>query len=123
MANVIILLILVLVCIHAVRSYMKRLAHGCCGAGGDEEEKVKVRDKNPAHYPHSVTIGVDGMTCKHCKLRVENALNSEEGVWAQVNLQEKTAQVRMKTPIPEEELRRIIRRAGYTAVSVDKISQ
>lgn len=114
MANVIIILILVLVCIYAVRSYMKKLAHGCCGAGGDEEKKVKVSDKNPEHYPHCVTIGVEGMTCSNCKLRVENALNSEEGIWAQVNLKEKKAQIRMKTLIPEDELRRIVSRAGYT---------
>lgn len=113
MANVIIVLILVLICIYAVRSYMKRLAHGCCGSGGDEEKKVKVRDKNESHYPYCVTIGVDGMTCSHCKLRVENALNSEDGIWAKVNLKANNARVYMKTLISEDDLRRIIRRAGY----------
>lgn len=118
MANVIIVLILVLICIYSVRSYMKKLTQGCCGAGGDEEKKVKVRDKNPEHYPHCVTIGVEGMTCSHCKARVENALNAEEGVWAQVNLKEKKAQVRMKNALSEDELRRIISRAGYTFTGV-----
>lgn len=118
MANVIIILILVLVCIYAVRSYMKKLAQGCCGAGGDEEKKVKVQDRNPDHYPHCVTIGVEGMTCGHCKLRVENALNSEEGVWAQVNLKENSAKVHMKTLLSEDDLRRIIGRAGYTFTGI-----
>lgn len=118
MANVIIILILVLICIYSVRSYMKKLAHGCCGAGGDDEKKVKVRDKNPDHYPYCVTIGVEGMTCGHCRLRVENALNSEEGVWAQVDLKGKKAQVHMKTQFSEEELRRIISRAGYTFTGI-----
>lgn len=114
MANVIIILILVIICIYAVRSYMKKLAHGCCGSGGDEEKKVKVRDKDESHYPYCVTIGVDGMTCSHCKLRVENALNSEDGVWAQVNLKANSARVHMKTLLSEDDLRRIISRAGYT---------
>jgi len=113
MANVIIVLILVLICIYGVRSYMKKLAHGCCGAGGDEEKKIKVKDKNPANYPHCVTIEVEGMTCGHCKLRVENALNSQEGVWAKVDLEKKTAMVRMKQLLPEDELRRIVSHAGY----------
>lgn len=122
MANVIIILLLVVICIYAVRSYMKKLASGCCGAGGDAEKKIKVADKNPDHYPHCVTIDIDGMTCGHCKLRVENALNAEEGVWAKVNLEAKNALVYMKNAISEDELCRIIGRAGYvvTAVRTEK---
>lgn len=116
MANVIIILILVLICIYSVRSYMKKLAHGCCGSGGDEEKKVKVHDKDESHYPYCVTVSIDGMTCSHCKLRVENALNSEDGVWAKVNLKANTAQVHMKALIPKDDMSRIISRAGYTMV-------
>ena len=54
------------------------------------------------------------MTCSHCRERVENALDQEEGVWAQVNLKEGSAVVRMKRELSREELERIIRRAGYT---------
>lgn len=39
-----------------------------------------------SHYPYCVQIGIDGMTCNHCKARVENTLNSEDGVWAEVDL-------------------------------------
>ena len=85
-----------------------------CGAGGDAQKRVRVRDKNKEHYPYCVKIGVDGMTCSHCRERVENALNQEEGVWAQVNLKEGSAVVRMKRELSREELERIIRRAGYT---------
>lgn len=118
MANVIIILLLVLIGIYAVRSYMKKLASGCCGAGGDPEKKIKVSDKNPDHYSHCVTIGIDGMTRGHCKLRVENALNEQEGVWAKVNLEAKNALVYMKQAIPEDELRRIISKAGYLVTDI-----
>lgn len=118
MGNAIIILILVLICIYAVRSYMKKLSSGCCGAGGDAEKKIKVKDKNPDNYPHCVTIDIDGMTCGHCKTRVENALNGQEGVWAKVNLEAKNALVHMKHPIPEDELRRIIGKAGYVMTGI-----
>lgn len=113
MANAIIVLLLVLIGIYSVRSYMKKLRSGCCGGGCDVEERIKVRDKNPENYPYTVTIDIEGMTCGRCKTRVENALNGEEGVWAQVNLRENQAQVRMKRLISEAELRKIISRAGY----------
>lgn len=36
----IIISVLVVVCFIAVRSYVKKLAHGCCGGGGDKEQKL-----------------------------------------------------------------------------------
>ena len=49
-----------------------------------------------SHYPYCVQIGIDGMTCNHCKARVENTLNSEDGVWAEVDLSQNLATVHMK---------------------------
>ena len=114
MANVIIVLILVAICAYGIKSYMKNVSHGCCGTGGDEEKKIRVQDKHAEHYPYCVKVGVDGMTCSHCKLRVENALNEKEGVWAQVDLKDKSATVRMKQSLSEDEIRTSISRAGYT---------
>jgi copper chaperone len=34
-------------------------------------------------------VQIEGMTCEHCKNRVENALNRLEGVSAKVNLKKK----------------------------------
>lgn len=118
MTNVIIIAIIVVICALGVKSYAKKLTHGCCGGETDTEKKVRVKDKKPEHYPYSVVIGIEGMTCSHCKQHVENALNSGEGVWAEVNLKEGSAVVRMKNQLPEEELRRIITRAGYTMTGV-----
>jgi hypothetical protein len=86
MSTAIIVAVLLGVCILSVKSYAKRLSHGCCGGGdSDAPKKVKVADKNKKDYPYCVTVEVDGMTCNHCKARVENALNSCNGVWAEVN--------------------------------------
>ena len=62
--NIVAILILVVVCIFAVRSCLNKKAHGCCGSG---EAKLKVRDKNPDHYPYTAEISVEGMTCSNCK--------------------------------------------------------
>ena len=57
---------------------------------------MKVRDKDKSHYPYSRLLKVDGMSCGNCASHVENALNSLEGAWAQVDLEKGEALVRMK---------------------------
>ena len=61
---------------------------------------------------------VDGMVCANCATRVENALNSLEGVWANVNLSGGFADIRMKQKIQPEELRRAVKESGYIAYSI-----
>lgn len=118
MANVIIVVILIFICVFAVISYSKKLSQGCCGAGGDKEKKIRIKDKNVSNYPYYVKIGIEGMTCNHCKMRVENALNSNEGVWAEVDLSKKSAFVRMKKRLSDEELCGIITKAGYAVIEI-----
>lgn len=113
--NIVAILILVVVCIFAVRSCLNKKAHGCCGSG---EAKLKVRDKNPDHYPYTAEISVEGMTCSNCKMRVENAFHERGTMWASVDLKSGTATVRMKEPATEEQLENLVKRAGYTATSV-----
>lgn len=118
--NIIAVVILAAVCIFAVRGCLKKKAHGCCGSGGTV--KLKVRDKNPDHYPYSAEITIEGMTCSNCKLRVENAFHETGKMWAQVDLKSGTARIRMKEPATEEELSNLIARAGYQVTAV-KLNQ
>lgn len=69
-----------------IRSYKKKLASGCCGASDESVKKNKVTDKDKSHYPYEKTLVVDGMVCKNCSARVENALNSIDGVWAEADV-------------------------------------
>jgi copper chaperone CopZ len=117
MSTAVIVVLLVVICVFSIKSYAKKLSHGCCG-GGDGEKRVKVRDKNKAGYPYCVTITIDGMTCNHCKARVENALNSHDGVWAEVNLTKKKAVVRMKERLTDDELKSCITLEGYTVKEI-----
>ena len=80
MANAIIIVVLVLICVFAVRSYCRKLKQGCCGGGGDQVRKTGPEDRDLSHYPYTYQIGIDGMTCRNCEARMENALNRQDGV-------------------------------------------
>lgn len=122
MANAVIIVLLIIIAVFSIKSYAKKLSKGCCGAGGDSTKKIKVKDKNIANYPFCTVIGVEGMTCVQCKLRVENALNGWDGVWAEVDLGKKSVLVRMKKELSDDKLRGIITSAGYGVTEIKKIS-
>lgn len=70
------------------------------------------------HYPYQVTLTIDGMTCSNCSRRVENALNSLDGVWAKVDLGERKADVRLKQAPDNDALRHAVQDVGYTVLSI-----
>lgn len=121
MGTTIVILILLVIIVLALGSIKKRIKYGsaCCGTHDAAPKKVRVRDKNKAHYPYTATLAVDGMHCSNCARRVENALNSTEGVWAKVNLETKSVLVRSKNQLNEAELARIISKAGYTLIKME----
>ncbi|MCK4904244.1 MAG: heavy-metal-associated domain-containing protein [Candidatus Marinimicrobia bacterium] len=56
---------------------------------------------------------VEDMTCKHCKMTIENKLNSLKGVTnVSVNIDEKT--VGVDGDVNAEKIEDAIREAGYT---------
>lgn len=120
MTSAVILVILAVICGYGVYSYVHHLRYGggCCGKRDAPDKKVKVADKNKSHYPHTVYLRVDGMTCGNCVRRVENGLNRVDGVWATVELSKHLATVRMKRPIPDEELKRTVKDTGYLVLEV-----
>ena len=120
MASVIILLVLAVICGYGVYSYVHHLrcGGGCCGEREAPDRKVKVGDKNKSHYPYTLYLKVDGMTCGNCVRRVENALNRLDGVWASVEMDRHMATVRMKEILPEETLKKAVKDAGYLVLQV-----
>lgn len=117
MDAMIVLLIVSVIGVYSVKKYRDNMKYGCCSSGGYKEKKKPVADQNRDHYPFIRTLTIEGMTCKNCSIRVENFLNKEEGVWAQVDLKKNTALVRMKTDRTEE-LEGIVKRAGYTVTDM-----
>ena len=122
MGTAIISLILIAIVICAIFSIRKRIKYGsaCCGTHDAGPKKVRVRDKNKSHYPYTYILTVDGMHCSNCANHVENALNSKEGVWATVKLEDNTVLVRSKNPLEWDDLSPLISHAGYTLIKLSK---
>lgn len=65
-------------------------------------------------------IKIEGMSCEHCKKRVEDALSAISGVSsAKVNLKEKEAVVSLKEEVSDEILKNAVKEAGYEPKSVE----
>lgn len=115
MGNLLVFLLLFLLAGWAVRAAARRAKRGggCCGEHESAVAKSGPRDRDKAHYPYETTLLIGGMTCENCARKVENALNSLDGVWAAVQVDSGTARVRCKQPPDENALRRAVRSAGY----------
>jgi HAD ATPase, P-type, family IC len=83
---------------------------------GDVSRETNSKDAQT--HTVSTTLVVDGMTCAHCKKRVEDALIAIPGVVsATVDLSTNTAIVESKQNIPASEFNRVITDAGYILIS------
>ncbi|MCI7691146.1 MAG: ATPase P [Oscillospiraceae bacterium] len=119
MTTAIIIVLLVGACVMAVKSYAKKLSHGCCGEGGDKERKLtKTADLPDCKYRYTVKIG--GMICKNCAAKIENAFNRQVGIFAQADYKSGIAEISAKEPLPEIVVRQRIVGLGY---SVEEIKQ
>ena len=118
MGTTIVIFVLAIIVVCAILSIRKRIKYGsaCCGTHDAAPKKIKVKDKNKTHYPYTYTLTVDGMHCSNCARRVENTLNSKEGVWAKVNLENKSVLVRAKSQLKWEDFSTLITKAGYTLI-------
>ena len=63
-------------------------------------------------------LTVEGMTCDHCRARVEQALNALPGAAAQVDLNAKTATVTLTASVSDKQLTHAVEEAGYTVSSI-----
>ena len=117
MSTVIICLILCVIIFFAIKSMKKRTTSGCCGSG-DSLKRIKVKDRNKAHYPYKPALHVSGMHCQNCTIRVENAFNQKEGYWAKVDTNKNEVTILSKTEHPTSELIDIVLAAGYQASAI-----
>lgn len=116
MADFVIIGILIILIIIGIRSGIKHFKGegGCCGGGSS----VKVKRKKLKQVVKQRTVVIDGMTCEHCKARVESRLNSLDGVFAKVNLKRKTAVVSMEKDVEDEVIKKAIENAGYEVIEI-----
>lgn len=121
MGTIIICILILLLAVFSIKSYCKKLSQGCCGAEGDGTEKRLCKKKTAQQADwYTFELGIEGMVCKNCAIRVENAFNRLDDVWAKVNLSNHTALVQTKEKLPETQLRAIVREAGYRVTSISE---
>lgn len=65
------------------------------------------------------TIKIEGMSCGHCAVTVEQALDKVDGVHAKVNLRHKEAKVKMDNDVSNEVLKKAVEDTGYEVVSIE----
>ncbi len=118
MVTAIICVVLGIICIIAVRTYAKNLAHGCCGGDGDSVKKIGSADSDKSHYPYEKLVKIEGMTCKNCAARVENAFHKLDGTCANVNLGKQQLTLLTKDEISDAEIKRIVAETGYLAKEI-----
>lgn len=62
---------------------------------------------------------IEGMTCGHCQKRVEDALNSIDGVKAEVDLAAKIANVEAEDKVDNDVLKDAVTEAGYDVTGIE----
>ena len=120
MSNLIVIVVLLLIVAWAVKESAKHLhgEGGCCGGGGDEVKHVKPQDTNVNDYDHVYRMDIEGMHCKNCAMRIENAFNEQPDCMAKVDLAGKFARIYTKKPVEEVVLKQTVWRAGYEPKTV-----
>lgn len=113
MENIIILVILAVMIPIGIRSSVKHFKGegGCCGGSSKTVKKKKLN-----HIIATKTIRIEGMSCEHCKNRVEQSINAIDGAAAKVNLKKKQAVVSLEKDVSDEQIRAVIEKAGYKVV-------
>lgn len=116
MENIIIITILAVLLVNAIRSSLKHFKGegGCCG-GGDE----KVTKKRLKNVVAQKVVKIEGMTCEHCKSRVESYIATIDGAAAKVNLKKKIALVSLEKNVTDDQIREVIEKAGYEVVEIN----
>ena len=82
------------------------------------ENKQDIKSEKKGVFNMEKTIFIEGMSCGHCTGRVDKALNSVEGIKAEVSLEGKCAKVNLEKEISNDELKKIVEDSGYTVTEI-----
>lgn len=115
MENLIIILILAVIIVLGIQSSIKHFKGqgGCCGGSSEKRPKKKLD-----HVIAKRIFTVEGMTCEHCRNRVERCINEIDGAAAKVNLGKKEAVISLEKEVSDEVLREAIEKAGYQVTAI-----
>ena len=94
---------------------MRRIKRGggCCGEHESAPKKIRPTDRDKTHYPYRYTAKAEGMICANCVRRVENSFNSNDGIYAKVNMDNNIVVIYSKRPLDRREAAQMLNGA-YT---------
>jgi copper chaperone CopZ len=83
------------------------------------QQELAVPGEEKVIVMRNLTMHIEGMSCNHCKMAVEKALQGVTGVSkAEVDLQKKTAAITVQGTVANDSLIRAVEDAGYIVKSV-----
>ena len=117
LSNLIIIIILAIALFFAVKSTISHFKGqgACCGGGGSD---VKTKPRKLDTVIAKKVMQIDGMHCEHCYTRVQNILNSIDGVSAKVNGSRKQAFIRYGKEVNDDVLIKAVTDLGYEVRSI-----
>ncbi|MCM1382462.1 MAG: cation transporter [Muribaculaceae bacterium] len=96
---------------------MKKLSHGCCGAGGDDEKSPE-KSGDFSEYGYKYTVKIGGMSCKNCAAKIENTFGRKDGIAARADFKSGTAEIFSNAPVTEFTIRQTVVGLGYSVESI-----
>lgn len=78
------------------------------------------KEVNNKMNENTKTVHIEGMHCNHCKMSVEKALNSLEGVVkTEVDLEKKQAVIELNKDVDDGKIKAVIEEEGFEVKSIN----
>ena len=118
-SNIIIIVLLILILIPAVKGAVTHMKGegGCCGG---PKEKAP-RKKLPGKPVRRLRLGIEGMHCDNCRIRIEKHLDEIDCVTARVNLAKKQAIVSIYGDVTDDIIKETVENLDFTVTDVETI--
>ncbi|MCR5674676.1 MAG: heavy-metal-associated domain-containing protein [Lachnospiraceae bacterium] len=116
-SNIIIIVILAVALFFAIKSTVAHFKGqgACCGGGGSD---VKTKPRKLDTVMAQKVMRIDGMHCEHCYTRVQNVLNSIDGISARVIGSRKLAVIKYGKEVSDDTLVKAVTDLGYEVRSI-----
>ncbi|MCR4763393.1 MAG: heavy-metal-associated domain-containing protein [Lachnospiraceae bacterium] len=116
-SNLIIIVILAVAFFFAIKSTVAHFKGqgACCGGGGSD---VRSKPRKLDRVIGKKVMRIDGMHCEHCYTRVQNVLNSIDGISAKVIGSRKQAVIKYAKEVSDEVLKKAVNDLGYEVRSI-----
>lgn len=119
LATAVIIIAIVVICVFAVKKYIKTLRQGCCGSGGDIEKRLSA-NADTSECKFRYTVKVSGMKCENCAIRIDNNFYRQK-IISQSSHKTGITEVFSEKPVSDFSLRQTITGLGYSIERIDYI--